>query len=90
MLRRVQIVVRGLVQGVGFRLSAHWEAKRLGLHGYVRNLPSGELEIVAEGKSEVIERLIDWARQGPPMANVENVVVDYFEPTGEFHDFSIR
>jgi len=90
MQRCVLIIVRGSVQGVGFRMYAQLEARRLGLHGYVRNLPSGDVEIIAEGKSEAVERMIEWARHGPPSARVEECVVDNQEPTGEYSDFDIR
>jgi acylphosphatase len=90
MTRQIRIIVRGVVQGVGFRLYAQAEANRLGLRGYVRNLPDGAVEIVAEGPVDAVERLIAWANHGPPGASVEDVDVEYAEPTGEFSEFSIR
>lgn len=90
MTKRVTIIVRGVVQGVGFRMETKWEADRLGLHGYVRNRPDGSVEIVAEGNSAAIDRLIAWAKHGPPAAVVEDVEVKDGEPTGEFLDFGIR
>ncbi|HEY1378629.1 MAG TPA: acylphosphatase [Gemmataceae bacterium] len=90
MTRRVHIVVRGVVQGVGFRMYTRREAARLGLRGSVRNLPTGEVEIVAEGDPAAVERLIAWAGHGPPAAMVEGVDVRAEEPTGEFGGFDIR
>jgi acylphosphatase len=90
MTKRVHIVVRGVVQGVGFRMYTELEANRLGLRGYVRNLPDGAVEIVAEGPADAIERLIAWAKHGPPAASVEDVNVEYAEPNGEFVEFGIR
>lgn len=90
MTKRAHITVRGVVQGVGFRMYTQWEASRLGLRGYVRNRSDGAVEIVAEGAGDTVEQLITWAKHGPPPAVVENVSVAYAEPTGEFGDFTIR
>jgi acylphosphatase len=90
MMKRVRITVRGAVQGVGFRASAHREARALGLRGYVRNRPNGDVEIVAEGEREPVERLITWARRGPPAATVESVDVRDVESAETFADFRIR
>jgi acylphosphatase len=89
-MKRVRLFVRGVVQGVGFRMYTKREALRLGLRGYVRNLPLGEVEIVAEGPAEAVERLIAWAKHGPPAAVVEDVSAEGGESTGEFSDFGIR
>jgi acylphosphatase len=90
MTTRVRITVRGVVQGVGFRMYTHREARRLGLGGYVRNLPDGSVEIVAEGPADAVARLIAWAKHGPPSAVVDDVNVKDAEPTGEFDDFGVR
>ncbi len=90
-MRRVHILIKGLVQGVGFRAFVRRHAKRLGVFGYVRNLPDGfTVEVVAEGPDEAIEQLIDIVRRGPPGAVVEDVDVEYEEPRNEFTDFEIR
>jgi acylphosphatase len=90
MTRRVRITVRGTVQGVGFRAYTQQEARALGLRGFVRNRPSGDVEIVAEGEREPLERLVAWARRGPPAATVESVDVQDVEPTEALTDFGIR
>jgi acylphosphatase len=84
------IVVRGIVQGVGFRMYAQRQARMHGVAGYVRNLPDGDVEIVAQGEAEAVARLIDWARQGPPSAQVDNVAIQERPPSIEFHSFEIR
>lgn len=66
------------------------EARRLGVRGWVRNLPDGRVEAVAEGPRDRVERLIAWARRGPPSAWVEKVDVIWGEYKGEFDDFYIR
>jgi acylphosphatase len=74
--KRVRLVIRGEVQGVGFRWSAHAEAQRLGLSGWVRNLPSGEVEAEAEGLPASVESFVAWCKRGPPSARVDSVAVD--------------
>ncbi len=90
MTRRVHITVRGVVQGVGFRMYTQSEANRLELRGYVRNLPDGSVKIVAEGPADDVERLVEWAKHGPPAAVVEDVGIEYGQPTGEFRGFTVR
>jgi acylphosphatase len=69
------IQVRGLVQGVYFRVSTREAAKRLGLTGEVKNLPDGSVWIAAEGAAAVVAQLIEWCRKGPPGARVTSVTV---------------
>jgi acylphosphatase len=78
------------VQGVGFRFSAYDEAKELALAGWVRNLASGEVEIVAEGRHENLQMLAAWAHLGPPSAHVTAVREDWLDFVGEFTEFRIR
>ncbi len=90
MTRRVHIIVSGRVQGVFFRANTQEVAQRLGLSGYVRNLPDGRVEVVAEGAEEALRKLIEWCHEGPPLARVERVEVRWENPTGEFSGFHIR
>lgn len=90
MTKRVRLTVTGVVQGVGFRMYAQREARHLGLTGFVRNRPGGEVEIVAEGDGAAVDRIIAWAHQGPPAARVERVETEAAEPTGEFDGFDVR
>ena len=87
---RLHLVISGRVQGVGFRFSAYDEAKDLALAGWVRNLASGDVEIVAEGKRENLQMLAAWAHLGPPSAHVTQVREDWLDFTGEFSGFQIR
>lgn len=87
---RVRLIISGRVQGVGFRFSAYDEAKDLGLIGWVRNMPSGEVEIVAEGRRENLKMLVAWAYQGPPSAHVTEVREEWGDFTGELGEFRIR
>ena len=88
-MTRAEIVISGVVQGVFYRASASEEARRLGLTGEVRNLPSGEVEAVAEGEQDKIEAFIAWCRQGPPAAQVEDVKVRWSQPRGEYRTFRV-
>jgi len=75
---------------VFFRAHTRDLARSLGLTGFVRNLPDGRVEIVAEGEEDALRRLISFAHQGPPLAQVTSVEEGWEEPTGQFSDFSIR
>lgn len=88
--KRYHMVVSGEVQGVWYRASTETEATRLGLTGYVRNLPDGRVEVVAEGAQEQLDQLELWCHQGPPRARVQSVELHVQEATGEFVGFSVR
>jgi len=66
-----QTIVRGLVQGVGFRHHTKVRARELGIAGWVRNLPDGTVEVWAEGEASVLDQLDSWLRSGPAGARVE-------------------
>ncbi len=87
---RVHLVVSGLVQGVAFRMSAADEARRLGLAGWVRNLPDGRVEAVAEGDRARVEALVRWCHHGPPAARVDRVEESWKPFGGELGPFSVR
>ena len=79
---RRRVVVHGRVQGVFFRDTAGREASRHGVAGWVRNTAEGTVEAVFEGAREDVERLIGFAHEGPPAAEVERVEVFEEEPEG--------
>ncbi|MHC1586031.1 MAG: acylphosphatase [Candidatus Hecatellaceae archaeon] len=87
---RAHVYVSGRVQGVFFRWYTRDEALKLGVKGWVRNLPDGRVEAVFEGEKEAVEKMIEFCKRGPPAAKVENVEVHWETPTGEFQDFKIR
>ena len=86
---RAHVWISGRVQGVFFRAHTKEVAEKLGLTGWVRNLPDGRVEAVFEGEEEAVKEAIEWCKRGPPLARVEKVEVRYEEPTGEFKDFRI-
>lgn len=87
---RVRVVISGLVQGVFFRDSTRRRARELGVTGWVRNLPDGRVEALLEGERGDLERLVEWAHDGPPGALVESVETDWREYRGEFPTFEVR
>ncbi len=90
-LASVRVVVYGYVQGVFFRTFASRQATKLGLSGYVRNLPTEEaVEVQAEGERKQLGKLIGSLEVGPPTAKVEKVVTNWSKYTGSYSGFSIR
>ena len=87
---RLQVVVSGRVQGVCFRQSTADVAAGLRLSGWVRNLPDGRVEAVAEGERPALEALLAFCRRGPPAALVEDVEATWGEATGALGPFSVR
>ncbi len=83
------IIVKGLVQGVGFRWFVEREAKKLGLVGYVRNLPTGQVEIEVEGDRSLIEELIARVKVGNRQARVVDLDIDWLEARGRYTNFNI-
>ncbi|MEL6162813.1 MAG: acylphosphatase [Cyanobacteria bacterium J06641_2] len=79
---RAHTFISGKVQGVGYRYSTMNEAKKLGLKGWVRNLPDSRVEALFEGESEVVEEMIRWCHRGPTAAVVKDVQVEYSEAEG--------
>ena len=83
-------LITGRVQGVGCRFFVHDAAVREGINGWVRNLPTGHVEVSAEGEPEAVARFERQLRQGPPAARVDRV--DTVEESHPLHHsgFSIR
>ncbi len=89
MKARAHILVSGRVQGVFFRDHTQKWAISLQLTGWVRNIRDGRVETVAEGDKEKIKELVSRLKEGPPLAQVEKVDVNWEEYKGEFKDFRI-
>jgi acylphosphatase len=88
-VERLHAIVRGRVQGVGFRYWALREARFLNLTGWVRNTPGGAVEVMAEGARDSLLSLLASLRDGPSNADVESVEPRFGPATGEFSDFRI-
>ena len=89
MKARVHVFVSGRVQGVFFRAETADMADRLGLVGWVRNLPDGRVEALFEGEKEDVEKALDFCGRGPPGARVQNLDLKWEDWKGEFQDFRL-
>ncbi len=85
----IYALIRGRVQGVGYRWFVHAVGRRLGLRGGVRNLRDGRVEVVAEGAQDLLDQLAEALRDGPSVADVSEVELTSMAPTGEHTDFEI-
>jgi acylphosphatase len=90
MITARRFLVSGRVQAVGFRWFVLDAASVEGITGWVRNVPDGTVEIVAEGEAESMERFERAVRRGPGRARVDDVSTDMIQPTGRFPTFSAR
>jgi acylphosphatase len=79
----------GIVQGVFFRANTQRQAAKLGLRGWVRNLPDGRVEAWIEGDRQAIGSLVEFCQTGIPAARVDLVDMDESEPTGDYNTFDI-
>jgi acylphosphatase len=83
------VVARGVVQGVGFRVSLARAARTRGATGWVRNRPDGAVEAVIEGAPDAVESLVQWCRDGPRGSQVDGLEVRDEAPEG-LTSFEIR
>jgi len=88
-VERLHAIVRGDVQGVGFRYFVQRSAAQLGLTGWVRNNDDGTVEVVAEGPREKLEELRRAVERGPRMAHVPRVDAEWSAATGTLHGFDL-
>jgi acylphosphatase len=72
-MERRRVVVRGEVQGVGYRWSARERAAELGVSGFVQNLPDGAVLAEVSGEPSAVDAMVEWMRSGPPGARVASV-----------------
>jgi len=86
----VSAIVSGLVQGVGYRYYAVGHARRLGLMGYVKNLPDGSVETYAEGERGLLEEFVKLLQVGPVAADVSGVLIEWAKPSGRYKSFSVE
>ncbi len=89
--KRYHIFVHGRVHGVFFRYNTEKLTKKIeGITGFVKNLPDGTVEVVAEGEESKLKELLQFCKEGPLIAKVKKIVVQEEKPTGEFKGFEIR
>jgi acylphosphatase len=89
MLQTISITISGRVQGVYYRQSTKEKALELGVSGIVKNLPDGNVHIMATGTAGQLDKLVTWCKQGPSHAKVEGVQVEDVEPQ-VFMGFAIQ
>ena len=87
--RQVHLIISGRVQAVCYRAETKTQAERLGVTGWVKNLPDGRVETVAEGTTSALNKFHDWCKKGPTSARVDNIEVRWNEAKREFTDFKI-
>ncbi len=88
--KRETVIVRGRVQGVGFRWFVQRTSERLGVRGYVRNLPGGEVEVQAEAEQTILDALKQELQRGPVAARVSEVIEQDLQVTNSYESFLIR
>ncbi len=89
-MRRIRLVVRGIVQGVGFRYSMQHVARGAGATGWVRNLANGSVEAEVQGDAAAVESVVDWAATGPRGGAVDGVAMTELSPVDAEVGFEIR
>ena len=90
MSEQVRLLITGRVQGVFFRTSTRKQATILGINGWVRNLPGGQVEVLAKGEGEAVKNLIAWCHKGPPGAYVEEIKITSKQTDEQHIGFVIR
>ncbi len=86
---RAHVIIRGRVQGVFFRMETQRAAARYGVSGWVRNKRDGSVEALFEGKKTDMEVVLQWCHEGPALASVESVEVDWEDYRGESAGFQV-
>jgi acylphosphatase len=87
-MQTMKIIIKGRVQGVFFRQSAKEKADGLGIKGTVKNCEDDNVEIIATGDKEELDKLTEWCRTGPPRAVVSDVITQELS-LQQFYNFSI-
>lgn len=88
-MKCIHLIVSGRVQGVFFRENTRRKAMELGLNGYAKNLPDGNVEIVAKGDADKIKELVEFIKKGPGIAKVTDIKIKHKE-LENFDGFEIK
>ena len=89
-MKEAHIMIKGFVQGVGYRKWARKEAQKAGITGWIRNLPDGSVEALLQGDKDTIEKLLNLYKKGPFLSEVEDIDTIWEAQKETFPDFSIR
>ena len=84
---RIHVLVSGKVQRVWFRKQTQAKALELGLNGWVKNLFTKAVEIIAEGEMDSLTEMTGWLQDGPPLASVDKLSIEWFPAENEFNSF---
>ena len=87
-MKTIRLTIKGKVQGVFYRATAKDVADQLDVKGWARNLPDRNVEITATATEEILSKFIEWCKQGPPKAKVDEVLIEELNHQ-EFKDFRI-
>jgi acylphosphatase len=88
-MKTYKIIVSGKVQGVGFRAYTKKTALQMGLKGWVKNLNTGEVEILLQGDESKIEAMVQWCNRGPGISVVEKTFFEEINTEEEFESFTV-
>lgn len=89
-MKRIHVIVHGSVQGVGYRYYTSTIANQMKVTGWVRNLPNGTVECLAEGKEDALETFLDYLKKGSMYASVTEIEVYTLKEQNFCSTFSIR
>jgi acylphosphatase len=89
-VKRLHAIVRGRVQGVGYRASAAAQARHFAVAGWVRNQPDGSVEVMAEGEEPAVLGFLDYLRRGPGGARVTHIDTEWTAVGSDLHGFEIK
>jgi acylphosphatase len=89
-IARARVLISGLVQGIGFRYFVTSRAEQYPITGYVRNLDTGSVEVVAEGEKQQVYDFLRALRKGPTHAEIMNFQAEWSPPSGEFENFFVK
>ncbi len=88
-MRTLHIIVKGIVQGVSFRYFAAYNARQFGIHGYVKNLYNGEVEIIAQSETQNLQPFLEKIKLGPPTARIDDIKIEEDPEQTEYDSFEI-
>ena len=83
------LLIKGRVQGVGYRYHTQREAIKLGLRGFVKNLPNGDVRVCVEGEKETVEYFISFLKKGPGFADVDEIKITEYQNENKYKDFTV-
>ncbi len=88
-LVHIEAIIKGVVQGVGYRWFATRKAMEYNVNGYIKNLPNGDVQAVVEGEEGLVKDFLKELRIGPPYASVSEIITKEGEYTGKYNRFGV-